>query len=1008
MAEQYFDVDAALKEPDTTPAEVAAHLAQLHNVDRDAYLKEGLSDAEFLNEFKHKSLPGATTEGPQQEVPAVSNVTNAAFGALGAAVPAIAAGGFRRLAGTPAPAPTPAPAAAPAFTYETPEQVRQRVIATGQPPRPQGPEDVVNWAMGKDPKTGGQYSRGYLGGTSMAHEADLHAQADALEAKNPGYKVKQGTSNLLIPQADYDRDVAQKEAARKTAVADLNNKAKMAAELRSQRLTQIQPTMPGKIASAVQSGLQSASESPTLKRGAVGYNVGDYLQAQNPFEKTVSAVGASAPIIAAGAKKVLPARFKPIADLIGTGASVAAPAINYLERKFTTPAEPEQHAEGGQIQGYAGGKLVQQGLSFLERNAPEIKNAVGSIFTPRPTQIVRASEALAPHEGKYLQLTQSDNFGVHDGRMGGNQFPNFQNISPLHQANNVVWMNDAEKHAQDIVNRGGDKNIWSTYIGAPDQLKSNKTVTNDILENHYARDLTPDQIDLINNRIATMRAGKNKTLVFPQPFDIRDKFATQELGTDTFARRAALADILGTGEGVGKTKSGIALPNYEDILQSHRDPLTEGAPTSSIGTRLFSVDKDTPAFYTKDYHPDYDWAVTGKDQGVQFAPVPQNIMVPDWYNEYKSRFPNRDPHGNAWFSYPKNPQFISEDYLRSMEDAGHAEGGHIEGYGGGGKIGILEGIASLAKKVLPATEREANLAKYIESSKVQTPMYHGTSADITQFKPGTSNATFVTSNPDFAKRFSYDSQDKLTNKAVMALDPDAKKAMMDQAEKLAKQKKTYSGDELNYMVQQQLPTGPNVMQVHVNAKNPFDYENPAHVEAVLGKMDPKEWDVNMMRRLLQNPTGNWAQVEQPHVQQAIKDLGHDSFYVNEGGEKNLGLYNPTQIKSATGNVGTFDPTNPDITKKAGGMIHAYKEGGHATPAWQRSEGKNPEGGLNALGRASYNREHGAHLKAPQPEGGSRRDSFCARMEGMREKLTSSETAKDPDSRINKSLRKWKC
>jgi hypothetical protein len=86
----------------------------------------------------------------------------------------------------------------------------------------------------------------------------------------------------------------------------------------------------------------------------------------------------------------------------------------------------------------------------------------------------------------------------------------------------------------------------------------------------------------------------------------------------------------------------------------------------------------------------------------------------------------------------------------------------------------------------------------------------------------------------------------------------------------------------------------------------------------------------------------------------------------------------------------------------------YAEGGHATPAWQRSEGKNPEGGLNAAGRASYNREHGGHLKAPQPEGGSRKDSFCARMEGMKKKRTSSKTANDPDSRINKSLRKWKC
>lgn len=76
-------------------------------------------------------------------------------------------------------------------------------------------------------------------------------------------------------------------------------------------------------------------------------------------------------------------------------------------------------------------------------------------------------------------------------------------------------------------------------------------------------------------------------------------------------------------------------------------------------------------------------------------------------------------------------------------------------------------------------------------------------------------------------------------------------------------------------------------------------------------------------------------------------------------------------------------------------------------AWQRKEGKNPNGGLNAKGRASAKRE-GMNLKAPQPEGGKRRDSFCARMEGMKSKLTSAKTASDPDSRINKSLRAWNC
>jgi hypothetical protein len=81
-----------------------------------------------------------------------------------------------------------------------------------------------------------------------------------------------------------------------------------------------------------------------------------------------------------------------------------------------------------------------------------------------------------------------------------------------------------------------------------------------------------------------------------------------------------------------------------------------------------------------------------------------------------------------------------------------------------------------------------------------------------------------------------------------------------------------------------------------------------------------------------------------------------------------------------------------------------------SPAWTRKEGKSESGGLNAKGRASYNKANPGKpgLKAPQPEGGKRRDSFCARMEGMKKKLTSEKTAKDPNSRINKSLRAWKC
>jgi hypothetical protein len=81
-------------------------------------------------------------------------------------------------------------------------------------------------------------------------------------------------------------------------------------------------------------------------------------------------------------------------------------------------------------------------------------------------------------------------------------------------------------------------------------------------------------------------------------------------------------------------------------------------------------------------------------------------------------------------------------------------------------------------------------------------------------------------------------------------------------------------------------------------------------------------------------------------------------------------------------------------------------------AWTRKEGQNPKGGLNAKGRASL-RAQGHDIKPPAPhpkndKDAGRRKSFCSRMKGMKAKLTSAETARDPNSRINKSLRAWNC
>ena len=92
----------------------------------------------------------------------------------------------------------------------------------------------------------------------------------------------------------------------------------------------------------------------------------------------------------------------------------------------------------------------------------------------------------------------------------------------------------------------------------------------------------------------------------------------------------------------------------------------------------------------------------------------------------------------------------------------------------------------------------------------------------------------------------------------------------------------------------------------------------------------------------------------------------------------------------------------DVYQRIGRIIAEKKP-----PAWQRSAGKNPEGGLTEKGRKSYEAANpGSDLKAPQPEGGARKRSFCARMSGMRKRQNpSNNTGKD---RLSLSLKKWNC
>jgi hypothetical protein len=146
--------------------------------------------------------------------------------------------------------------------------------------------------------------------------------------------------------------------------------------------------------------------------------------------------------------------------------------------------------------------------------------------------------------------------------------------------------------------------------------------------------------------------------------------------------------------------------------------------------------------------------------------------------------------------------------------------------------------------------------------------------------------------------------------------------------------------------------------------------------------------------------------------------------VEKGPVQELNYEKPSKDPNKSSNrfIGTDELTD-NYRKRTPGqtikeVVREYIEEAKS-PAWQRKEGKRETGGLNQKGVESYRRENpGSKLKTAvttEPsklkkgsKSWKRRKSFCSRMKGMKAKLTSAKTARDPDSRINKSLRAWNC
>jgi len=258
----------------------------------------------------------------------------------------------------------------------------------------------------------------------------------------------------------------------------------------------------------------------------------------------------------------------------------------------------------------------------------------------------------------------------------------------------------------------------------------------------------------------------------------------------------------------------------------------------------------------------------------------------------------------------------------------------------------------LAQQVMPKTS-------IVDEGGTPRLMYHGTAKDIQEFIPGESGASFVSPDPKFAGKFTEYSQDRSIKAIADEIDqnPEAKAKLLDSViekamgrgdltsvnfpyhrqladagfiQNLDMYTKDYwldsfmnrplrdvfdtvgIGKDVTSAISEMTTTGPNILPVYVNVKKPFDYENSAHVNQVmraLSKDDPDFYAGTTRGRNLKRAlqSGSWDDIENTDVQQVIKDLGFDGFFVKEQGVKNLGVFDPKQIKSAT--------SDPDIMEQ---------------------------------------------------------------------------------------------
>jgi hypothetical protein len=314
------------------------------------------------------------------------------------------------------------------------------------------------------------------------------------------------------------------------------------------------------------------------------------------------------------------------------------------------------------------------------------EGALASVAKKAP----RMSEALNPHIGKRLYITQADRTALDydQGLLGGPGFVELAEIDPA-KYKDAAWAVNKQQTASTLVNamaQNPEEAIWTNLIGSPTQHRSNQIVFDRIMNqfNKAVQEdkLTPELRKTINNRLANMKDDKTGTYFFPKNVDILSPDFAEH--AQTFDNRAMIASIL-SGEGIKKDmkalykQPGTIVDTYGDIIRDTSDPLLVDANTHDIGNRLFSLSGNIEE--NADLHPAFPFILKGRKESEAFTPAPKEIVLENYVNKYMKENKGKKPGTFALTrGYPPSVE-VDEPLVERLFKSGYAGGGLAKKFG---------------------------------------------------------------------------------------------------------------------------------------------------------------------------------------------------------------------------------------------------------------------------------------------------------------------------------------